>query len=94
MEAKANLFAHENLSDELWLKSDFSDKMMRKLISALRVIVFQGDLTILKLMKLEAKIRNDRDGVDVPPMTQLKAFSLENERAVWEKILEICDRSL
>ena len=85
---------HDDLSDEVSLTVDLSTKKMRELISLLRVIVFEGDFMILKLMHLEATIRNERDKVDYPPMLQIKPFSLQNEISVWSKIGAICSLEL
>ena len=40
--------------DEFYLTSDLSTKDMKSFISAMRAVVYEGDIVILKLLNLEA----------------------------------------
>lgn len=58
--AKSDLLYHQLFSDKFVLSAQF-DAEMKRLISFSRAVNFHGNIAILKLMRLEASIRLQRD---------------------------------
>jgi hypothetical protein len=86
---------------------DLEEKVMSDFISWIRYVTFEGDAALLVLAKNDAinehkkrkKANNggesddsdEDDFSDVFKGTNLRAFSLENERKVWMKVKQLAE---